>query len=273
MSFDAIEVALDLGQPIRLYKFTRGVITWAYNSSDRDVTYFGVIYKTLQGGITDSGIRQTGQGDSDALEITAAADIEVAQLFRSVGPASPIEITITDIHAGDYTDAIIVYMGSINAVKFPAENRCTIICNTDDAGLDQTGLRLTWARGCPHTHYGRGCLVNREAYKVNGAIAALDGAGITVTAAAAFSDDYFAGGYIEWSVGSAQFDQRGIESHTGSNLVLLGGTSGLTLALDIALFPGCDHSIQTCKDKFDNVLNYGGHPHQPGYSPFDNSPF
>lgn len=273
MPFDVIETSLDLGQPIRLYKFSRGVIVWAYNSSDRDVTYQGKTYKTLAGGISDNGIRQTGQGDADSLEITAYSGIEVAQLFRGIGPSSPIELTVIDVHAGDYSEALIAYMGAIQSVKFPSEDTCKIICTTDDVSLDQIGLRLTWGRACPHVLYERGCLVNRDLFKAEGAIGALTGLSITLAAAAGFDDGWFSGGYVEWSIGSGQYEQRNIESHTGSNLVLLAGTSGLLVGKEVAIFAGCDHSIQTCNDKFNNLPNYGGQPHQPGVSPFVESPF
>lgn len=34
------------------------------------------------------------------------------------------------------------------------------------------------------------------------------------------------------------------------------------------IYPGCDKTLSTCKDKFDNVLNFRGEPHVPGQDKF-----
>jgi hypothetical protein len=35
----------------------------------------------------------------------------------------------------------------------------------------------------------------------------------------------------------------------------------VTLPAAVTLFAGCDHTVRTCLSKFDNVLNFGGHPY------------
>ena len=39
----------------------------------------------------------------------------------------------------------------------------------------------------------------------------------------------------------------------------------------ITVYPGCDGQVKTCRDKFNNVLNFGGIPHMPNKSPYDGS--
>lgn len=271
MSYELIETSIDLGRPIRLYKFMRGIVTWAYCTADRDVTYQSVMYKSIPGGLRDSGIRQSGEATADAFEITAPSNIDVAQLYRGVGPSDKIELTVYDMHFGE-TQAIIAYIGSIYTVKFPAQDRCTIVCNTDSVGLNAMGLTLTWARGCPYTLYERGCEVNRDLYKIDATVQSKTGLTISSGTFESYDDAWFAGGYVEWPVGTGLFDRRGIVSHVGSVLELLGGTQGIGLGLTITAYPGCNKTIQQCHDKFENDPNYGGAPHQPGKSPFDGTP-
>ncbi len=38
----------------------------------------------------------------------------------------------------------------------------------------------------------------------------------------------------------------------------------LEIGDEVALYPGCDKSIDDCKNKFNNVINYRGEPHIPG---------
>lgn len=269
MSFNLIETSIDLGKPIRLYKFARGVITWGYCTADRDITYQTVIYRSTA--ISDDGIRQTGETSADVVEITAPKDIELVKPYRIASPSSPIELTIYEMHYGD-AEAIIKWMGSISSVKFPSLDRCKIICNSDAAGMNQTGLRLTWARGCGYTLYEPGCNVNRDLFKVEATVQSMNGVSITSGAFASKPDAWFDAGYVEWSVGSGQFDRRAIESHTGSTLILLGGTAGLVLGYSVTAYAGCSRAIQRCHDKFNNAANYGGAPHQPGVNPFGPDP-
>ena len=38
---------------------------------------------------------------------------------------------------------------------------------------------------------------------------------------------------------------------------------------DVDVFAGCDHTVDTCDQKFDNVINYGGWPYVPSKNPFE----
>jgi uncharacterized phage protein (TIGR02218 family) len=268
MSFDDTEKSLAGGKPIRLYLFERGLQSWAYCTADRDITFASTVYRSTA--ISDNGRRYTGEPQSDAFEVTAPSDLPVAMLFRGLGPSSEITLTVRDVHhEAIISDARIVYIGSITVVRRTGLDRVKIICQSSEAALRQTGLRMTWGRGCQHEHYGRGCGVNRDLFKTESVINEMNGATVSNGAFAAFPDNYFAGGFIEWSVGTAQFDRRGIESHSGSTLTLLGGTSGLALNMAINVYAGCDRTIQTCKNKFSNDINYPGAPGMPGISPFD----
>ncbi|HTF96737.1 MAG TPA: phage BR0599 family protein [Cellvibrio sp.] len=267
MTFELIENSIDLGKPIRLYKFQRGVVSWCYCSADRDITYQSQKFKAVVGGISDSGILQSGEVGADAFEITAPM-LDVAQLYRNVGPSSAVEVTVYEIHYGD-AEAIIRYMGEIVSVKFPQVDRCVVVCNA--GSLEQTGLRFTWGPGCNYQWADHNCGVDREFYKVESFIQTMDGLTISNGEFASFDDGYFAGGEIEWPVGQGLFDRRGIVAHVGSTLELLGGTSGLTPNTSIVVFPSCDKTFESC-GFYNNQENYGGAPDSPDKSPFDGDP-
>ncbi|UJB18766.1 MULTISPECIES: phage BR0599 family protein [Lysobacter] len=65
---------------------------------------------------------------------------------------------------------------------------------------------------------------------------------------------------------------RGIRSHVGERLVLLGAGDGLRIGQAIIAYPGCGRSMAICHGKFNNAPNYGGAPGLPGKSPFDGTP-
>ena len=60
MSFDSRERSLAAGTPVRYYEFRRGVMRWLYNSSDRDISVGTQVFRSVRGGISDNGIRQSG---------------------------------------------------------------------------------------------------------------------------------------------------------------------------------------------------------------------
>lgn len=272
MSFDAIERSLSDGAPLRLYRFQRGVQTWCYSSGEQPVAHLGRAYVALAGGIADDGIRQTGQGSADVLQITAPADLEVAQLYRGLPPSADVSVTVFGLHVG-VADYVVLWSGSVRSVKWPSVDRCRISCGTLAASLESTGLRLSWERGCPHALYTPACGVNAAAWRVASSVQSMNGAQIANGALAAYPDGYFTGGYVEWDLPGGERDQRGVERHSSSSLWLLGGTAGLVLGTALRIYPGCAQTTTSCK-AFDNLANYGGIPQLAGRSPFDgNNPF
>lgn len=271
MSFNSREHSLAAGAPIRLYEFKRGVLRWLYNSSDRDISVGTQVFRSLVGGISDDGIRQTGQASADALSITAPASIEVAQLYRGVPPSTTIDLVVYDMHHNE-PEALVSWIGEIASVNWPRLDRCTIKATSFEASLEQPGLRMTWQRGCPHVLFSAACGVDRNLWKVAATVQSMTGTTISSGTFASFPDGWFAGGYIEWAIGSGEFDRRAVESHAGQVLTLLSGTARLVPGQNVTAYPGCGQVVQICKTKFDNLNSNGGFPHLSGRSPFDGNP-
>lgn len=269
MSFAEYETSLQNGRPVRLYQFQRGPLKWGYTNADRNIAHQSVTFRAIEGGISDDGIRQTEDATSDLLTLTMAASLDIPQMYRQVAPSQTVNVTIFDLHYGD-DGYLVVWMGFIVGVKFPNAYTASVQCQTLSSTLEQTGLRKTWTKICPHQLYNPDCGVARNSFRVDGVIDAINGASISFAQATGQDDGWYAGGYIEWT---SQYgnEQRGIESHSGTLLILYGGTSGLSMGQTIAAYAGCNRLFATCQDKFNNVLNYGGAPHMPGESPFDGS--
>lgn len=272
MTFDLTERSLAGGKPVRLYQFSRGTLAWRYNSSDRDITHLAQVYKTLRGGISDDGIRQTGQSRPDGLQITAPADLEVAQLYRAAPPSAEVALTVFARHDG-IDDYVVIWSGGVRSVKWPRVDRCVITCSPLSASMEMNGLRLAWDRSCPHALYSLPCGVDRDQWRVLSTVQSMDGASVSNGAFAAYPDGHFTGGYVEWSIGGGEYDSRSIENHAGSVLTLLGGSAGIALNGALRVYPGCAQTTAACK-AFNNLPNSGGVPHLSGKSPFDgNNPF
>ncbi|MBR0568005.1 phage BR0599 family protein [Azoarcus sp. L1K30] len=272
MTFDIAERSLADGAPVRLYEFTRGALAWRYNSSGVDIEHLTRTYRAIAGGVSDDGVRQTGQAEPDKFVITAPGDIEVAQLYRGAPPASAVEVTVFARHVG-VDDYVVIWSGEIRSVRWPRVDRCNITCSPMTVRINREGLRLGWERSCPHAMYTAACGVSPAPLRVESSVQDMDGATISNGDFAGFADGYFTAGYVEWAIGSGEYDRRGIERHVGSTLQLLGGTSGLSLNQPVRAYPGCPQTVEACRFFQGNVLQFGGVPHLAGQSPFENNPF
>ncbi|RHW21877.1 phage BR0599 family protein [Pseudomonas jilinensis] len=268
MSFDSRERSLAAGAPIRFYEFRRGVMRWLYVSCDRDVAVGTQVFRTVRGGISDNGIRQSGVARQDSLIITAPADIDVAQPFRNSLPSAKIGLIIHDGHYGE-AERKWRYSGAIASVRWPSPDQCAITCQDIDAELDRPGLVDTFSRACTTYLGSPWCKVDMNVHRVETTIQTLTGASISSGTFASYPDGWFNGGWVEWQIGQGEYDSRTIEHHTGSTLTLLGGTLALAPNMAIRAYPGCDFFASTCQDKFNNLPNMRAVPQMDGKSPFD----
>lgn len=266
MSFNEREISNQDGKPIGLYEFNRGTIYWRYTSADRDITYDGDVYEAVA--VSNGGI---AQGDNDDVEILLPADTDIAALYRGTVPSDEIFITVRELHEGD-DEAAVYWVGTIAEVGRPDEVSMKITGRTLSPTFRRGGLRLTWGKNCENFIYDHDCGVDPEDFKVTTTLLSSTGNTITPASIAPHGIAMYAGGYVQWAVGGGAFERRFIQGNSGSELVLFGGTDGMTDGMEIFLFPGCPRIIAVCDSFYDNKDNFGGIPHKADKSPFDGDP-
>lgn len=268
MTFEARERSLAAGQPIRLYEFTHGVTTWRYCTADRSIQTGAQTWLSIAGGVIDEGIRQSGDAASDTLNIRAPADLPVVRLYRTLPPTTEVAVVVRDMHYGD-DEQRVSWVGSISQVNRDAPDRVEIVCENLLASLNRGGLGLTYERNCPYATYDHNCRVNRDLFRVDTTLSGAGGATVEAAAFASHVDGWYAGGFIEWQSAPGVTERRFIKAHVGVRLTLLGGTAGLAEGAPVSAYAGDDRTAKTCRDKFNNLPNFGGYPMLPGKSPFD----
>jgi uncharacterized phage protein (TIGR02218 family) len=264
MTFDARETSVESGRPFRLYEFRLGVLAWRYTDADRLFTFATEDYLPIA--ISDDGVRQSGEVQTDALTVTVPFDLPVVKLFRAAPPATEIEVTIRELHV-DEAESRIAYIGYVQSMKRPGPERAAFVCQDLNASMDRMGLRLGWERGCPHTIYDESCGVSRALHQVSGIVDSKTALTLTVGAFAAL-DGKLARGDLEFSIGGGEVDRRGIEEHVGPTVRLIGGTDGIELGVTVTAVKGCKNIAGYCNSEFSNLPNYGGFPHLQGENPF-----
>lgn len=249
------------------YAFARGVQTWLYTSDDRAVTYNTHIYQPIA--MKRGTISESADLTRNTLDITVPQGIALLDLFRGTAPLDVIGITLYQLPKGA-TQATTRWIGEIGSVTFATGGTATIHGLPPMATLQGNGLKRCWQKACPLNLYGAeqpgGCNASAAAMRVNATLTSVTGSVVQGATFAGQPNAWFAGGWIEWSSGTAT-ERRFIISHTGDTLTLL--TPALVpVGTVVAAYPGCDHTLATCNSKFNNAVNYGGQPWIPGINPF-----
>lgn len=269
MTYDARERSAEDGRPVELYTFTRGVVASRYTSADRTQL---VAANTYTAAVIKRGrLEQSAELNRRALKLTVARDFPIAELFRVSPPSDAVAVVLQRFHVDDDQVATL-WTGRVMNVSWGSDvGQATITCEPLDASMRRTGLRRLYGRGCPHVLGGPGCNVDLATFAVAGTVTAVGPFTVTAPEYATQPDGYFDGGVLAYAIGGTT-ERRYIVAHAGSVLTLDRRALGLGVAAVAQAMPGCDHTLATCHDKFDNSANYGGQPFIPTKNPMGGDP-
>lgn len=265
MTYTDYEGSTELGAPIELYEFVQGTQKWHRATGEMDYLKGQDLYTASP--LKRDRIKQSNDVFKDGIALTFPRDDEFASQYLGFAPDEPTTVTIFRGHLGDPDEEFVSYWKGRVVGSKATENSIVIECESIFTSIQRPGLRARFELSCRHTLYGRGCNLLRDAFKVPGSVDSVSGVAVSVSEAAAQPDGFFTGGMIVIPGGAARF----ITAHTGASLTLIRPLEGLFAGLDIELYPGCDHLKSTCKNKFDNLDNFGGFPYIPTRNPMDGS--
>uniref|UniRef100_A0AAU8GS05 Tail assembly protein n=1 Tax=Pseudomonas phage PAKlein3 TaxID=3230132 RepID=A0AAU8GS05_9VIRU len=266
MTYQTYEESLDRGTPVELYEFVQGIQRWNYISGTEPIVRLGQTYTPMP--VTRAGVKQSGDVFKDSLKLSFPRDDAFASQFLGFAPEGVTTVTVLRGHYGDPDNEYVVYWkGRVVGAK-AAGNQIDIECESIFTSIRRPGLRARFEYGCRRTLYLKGCNVNRELYKLQGDVLSIAG-GLEVTVAGSGSkpDGYFTGGMLVTPDGAARF----ITNHVGDKVTMMRPINGLVGGMTVSLYPGCDHLRDTCKNKFNNLDNFGGFPFIPSKNPFGGS--
>lgn len=266
MSYDSQERSFQDGKPIELYEFQRGERIWRFTSAPFGVTILGNDWEpaTLKRG----SIETNPEMARNALKLQCAREFEIADLYRVTAPTEVVLLYVRRYHRTDGTVALI-WAGRVLNVQWKG-SEASMNCEPISSSVRRIGLRRLYQKGCPHVLYSEqpGCGLDRETQKIETTVTAVDG--LVLTVAALLAKPY-AGGYVEWEAEAGVIERRFIRSFTGLELTLTQPFQGIAPPNLVTVFPGCDHTMETC-DEYGNLPNYGGFPYIPTKNPFDGTP-
>lgn len=248
-------------QPVELYHIYRGETHWRYTSGDVAVVHAGQTWQPAT--ISRGQVEYHGDLEISKLAVTFAktnpavsaylanipvqlAWIEVIKLFRDHDPADPL----------------VLFIGQILKVSLKG-SAIQASCEGLEAFLKQQIPKYCYQPECNWSLFDDKCTLDRESWAVTANSVTVEEDGITIISAdfLGYSADHYTLGYLEWGEWS-----RLITNSTESMIKIAYAIPGLTSGQSVTVYAGCNGLLSTCRDKFDNVVNFGGHP----YIPLDN---
>lgn len=269
MSFDDKEHSSYDGAPVELFLFEDdlGLNRWAVTTGDAEINVDAIVY--APGIIKRSSIKQSANDTPGVINVEVPGNDPIALQFRAFLPARPISLRVFKYHRTDgEVEKKVAFIGTANSVKF---NMATGMASISCYPITKTSLRrVPWQvykKGCNWALYGNGCAVLRSSFEVSRpTLNAVDGDTIQSTVFSGYDDGWFTNGYVQViATGEVRF----ITEHVGDTIRLIYPYEALTTADEVNVYPGCDRTAETCRSKFDNIVNYLGFDYIPSESPFE----
>lgn len=266
MTYQFYEDSVDLGTPVELYEFQQGSLRWQYISGASALTLLGQRYTPLP--LQRDRIKQSQDIFKNGLKLSFPREDLFANQFIGFSPEDITSVTIRRGHWGDPSSEFVVYWRGRISGAIASDNTIHLECESIFTSLRRPGLRAKFEYGCRHVHYGAGCLVSREPYSAPGNVVGVDrGIVLEVPQADLQPDGYYSGGLLVSPLGVSRF----ITDHVGVYLTITRPSFDLIVGSAVTIYPGCDHTKETCLNKFGNLDNFGGFPWIPNRNPFDGS--
>jgi len=278
--FGAREIARFFGQPVHLFRFTLGPLSWRFTNASTPITLGDEVF--VPTGISRSAVRETAERAKNQLTITmpyaldpGAHDPPPTQAFgaiwRPYPPSERVFVTCMAMHRGD-DDAVVEWMGHVVQPEF-TDTQLKLTCDPTIARRRAKGGGRRVQRACEVAVYGQGlgqCNLLKEAFAIPAVAASVSGLSVTAPELSA-APLALAGGFVEWTLPNGLVERRTIMSHAGSTIELDYGAFALEPTLAFIAYPGCPHTWAACEER-ENTDNYGGCLNLPSKNPWSGNP-
>lgn len=157
------------------------------------------------------------------------------------------------------------YAGTVGDIE-PA-GRLSVLLKIGNGGQYLTGQmpRNTFQPACSHTLYDPGCTLSQAAFTLSGTvITSINNGNFNTSLGQAAG--YFDQGVIKWTSGNNQGFSGTVRQYgpfNGNVQVVLAFPFPVSVGDTFTIFPGCDHTQSTCKNKFNNIPHFKGYPYVP----------
>jgi uncharacterized phage protein (TIGR02218 family) len=269
----ALQAKLDSGVTTlcRCWRIARrdGVVQ-GFTDHDEDIT-LGALVCRAGTGLTGSeatgklGLAVTGSEVSGALASDTLSEADLA--------AGRYDAAAIDTYLVDWSEPglnVLLARGVLGEVRREGQAFAAEVRGLADRLNQETGRRYTAT--CSADLGDARCTVDlsNTALRGVGTIAALGGtSSFTAAGLGAFAENWFSAGRLEWTGGAnvslaVEVKRHRVEASAVIIDLWQAMPEPLSLGDAFIVTAGCDKRLETCRDRFNNALNFRGFPHIPG---------
>ena len=262
MTYNAVESSTSNASVIELYQFTIGTESHRFTSTEHAISNSMGVFKPSN--IKRSRIKQTQNMHKDGITLTVPVGFELSKVLLNPLMDDAINVSVFRGHTTDPDNQFVAYwLGRIVGCT-AGDASIEISCESVFTSIKRPGLRAVFEINCRRAIYSTECGVSLSEFLAPATVTAINGSTIEFTPVNPVPSGYFIGGILKLFDGTTRF----IANHVGDTLTLFQPVNGLLPTHTIHLFPGCNRSMDHCKNRFNNLDNFGGFPYIPIVNPF-----
>lgn len=249
-------------KPVELYHmWNDGGDHWRHTDGDISVTFDGEVYTPAT--LKRSSVKQDTELKVTSMSIDVSYIADPVFEFIAMNPIELLWISVSKLHRDQSPlEADVVFIGQIKNVTFKGVS-AKAECVGFEHFLKQTVPKWRFQHTCNHMVFDDKCALTEASYKVTATVT-IDATKTLVSSATfALQDDgYFTGGKIVFGD-----EYRTIVVHESNVVTLMYKFQELVDASSVDAYPGCDGRVETCKNKFNNIVHFLGFPFIPTDNP------
>ncbi len=269
MAFYDDEAGQDSSGPIELYKIVTPIQSYYYTSGPSNYTFLTHTY-TKQA-IVRTSIKVGTLEDREELTVEVPVTLALIELLSFTVAPPDNTFTLYRVHpdTGSYE---IIWSGKISGVTIRGMRAQLRVPSILADALQSPVPPRSYQRLCNHQLYDSRCGIVRTDWDFTGTVQGVNENIVTITHATGGPSDTGQGEY-KYRRGEIVRNADG-ERRLIINQAAASGSSARVLTINypfrtlnagdsVTLYAGCDLAATTCKNKFDNIVNFSGFPTIP----------
>ena len=264
----SVAMAAYLAQDVTTLAFLWKVIrqdgaVFGFTSHDQDITYLGLVYKADTGFIPSAANTSSGLAvdDLELQGILSSLAINQAEIVAGTWDGAEVwlyQVNYLDLTAG----AITVRRGWTGEIKSGK-----IAFTTELRGITQKlaqQIGQNYSPLCRATFGDGRCKKDLNDFEVTGQVTSVTNTHEFADSSRIEADNFFNQGLITFTSGLNIGLSREIKSFSATTIFCeLPFPFSIAIDDEYKMWRGCDKTFSTCKDTFNNIINFRGEPYIP----------
>jgi hypothetical protein len=256
-------------QEVELYEFSSGAQEFHLTPHEVTVALGGHTYQPCQ--IERNALALGAEAAKAALDLKLPPDHALVRHLLQAATRGEVNSVVLSVamrsspSSTGWTLGGVRWMGRVLGVEV-GDEAARIRCEPAQVSLKRIGLRRLYSRACSHVLYSAAC--GATPISAAAEVIRCEGRQVELAGLLPAVAGRLAGGWLQTPSGARHM----IVSVSAPQVELL-YPANVQPGDPVLLVAGCDHSLQTCQSRFNNLDNYGGFPFIPIKNPFSTGVF